>query len=159
MIAVAPFTGAHLAQTLAWMQDESLRAALLVDRTIDAEAHRAWYASARIDPSQKLYVLLAEGAHIGNFSFRAIDPEAREADLVIYLGPDHRGRGWGRPALEAGLEAGRRPLGLARAGLVVRADNGTAIRLYSRAGFTETNRFSRLFRGAPVEVVRMVRAL
>jgi RimJ/RimL family protein N-acetyltransferase len=159
MISLVPFDRSHLPATLRWVQDDDIRAGILLDRRIDAESHAHWFESASRDSSQKLYAILDGAVHIGNFGFRSIVPDDRCADLWIYLGAGSRGRGAGFAAVLVGLKIGFGDLGLRRITLIVRTDNAAAIRVYKKAGFAEEGilRGGAHFGGRPVDVLRMAK--
>ncbi len=68
-----------------------------------------------------------------------VDPEQRRAFIYdIAIDEPHRGKGYGRRALEL-LEEFVRPLGVTRISLNVFADNDVAIGLYQKQGYRPTN--------------------
>ena len=68
-----------------------------------------------------------------------VDPAQRRAFIYdIEIDEPHRGKGYGRRALER-LEEFVKPLGVTRIGLNVFADNDVAIGLYQKQGYRPTN--------------------
>lgn len=97
---------------------------------------RPWSAAEIADLAGLPYnFLIAQGA--GFVMGQAIAGEAEL--LTIAVDPAARGQGQGGLLLQAFLDRAR-TLGAERAFLEVAADNGPAIRLYSRAGFSQSGR-------------------
>ena len=96
------------------------------------------------------------GALVGHFYFE------EKGDVLEYglgLRPELTGRGLGLEFFRAGLEFGKRRFTPASVTLAGAAFNVRAIRVYERAGFTETGRHMRTFeRFGAVEFVDMVLA-
>jgi ribosomal protein S18 acetylase RimI-like enzyme len=61
----------------------------------------------------------------------------------VHVAPEHRGKGFGRQAMEAAVAEGRR-LGLPSVRLNVWGGNDVALRLYESMGFQVTSRHLRL---------------
>ena len=136
--------------------------AALLDR-MDLARNETWIAGRVADPQGQgtLVVEDAEG-HVAGY---ALTGPARDDDAAglgelgaIYLDPDARGRGFGRPLLDAALEE------LAAAGfgtvvLWVLTANASARRFYERAGFRPDGAVRTLdFDGTPIEEIRCRRA-
>ena len=99
---------------------------------------RAWIARRTSDPAALFFVIAGEGdAAIGFAQIVAIDERSRHGMFGIAIGAQHRGRGHGRAALAAIVDAARRDGRLDKLVLHVAADNAAARELYRSAGFTE----------------------
>jgi ribosomal protein S18 acetylase RimI-like enzyme len=117
----------------------------------------AWPSEGAEERATALFArLLSDGLHTPGHEFRSIVTEAGEIvgalwfaaeaevgrggayiwDIVV--DPDHRGRGYGREAMEA-LEPLARSLGYDTFRLHVFADNAIARHLYQSVGYDETD--------------------
>jgi RimJ/RimL family protein N-acetyltransferase len=92
-------------------------------------------------PRVKLLAIQTKaGEVVGFLRLNDLDFIARKATLRILIGPDYQRLGYGREALRGLIRFCFRELGLHRLGLVVRADNLHALRLYERLGFVPEGR-------------------
>jgi RimJ/RimL family protein N-acetyltransferase len=165
---VRPATGAD-ARTIAEIRVASWRAtyagmlpAGILDG-MDVARNEAWIAGRVADPQgQGTLVVEDEGGRVAGY---ALMGPARDDDAAglgelgaIYLDPDARGRGYGRPLLQAAVAE------LASAGfdavvLWVLTANAPARRFYERAGFRPDGAVRTLdFDGTPIEEIRYRRA-
>jgi RimJ/RimL family protein N-acetyltransferase len=132
-ILLTPWTDAHDAQTVAWLNDPYIRATFGITSEPTLEGHRQWKA---MQSCLSAFAIITAGQHIGN-ALLARDDRHRSAYLQIYLGSaDHRGRGIGRASLGQLLEIAFVQLGLHRVWLHTLPGNAAAERLYRSAGFT-----------------------
>jgi RimJ/RimL family protein N-acetyltransferase len=81
-----------------------------------------------------------DGALVGRASLFEFDDLARNAELGISFGPEHRGKGYGRDAIRVLLDYGFRHRNLHRVWLEALATNEPALRAYAAAGFVEEGR-------------------
>ena len=88
-------------------------------------------------------------------------PDADDADVIsMYVAPEERGRGIAALLLDALLAALRESGTVRRVGLYVNAEQGAAVRLYERAGFSITGRTrGRLGDGNEHDLLHMERPL
>lgn len=86
------------------------------------------------------FAVTVDGELIGTVSLWGIDVHNRRGHLGITLGPDARGKGYGRDACRVLLGYAFRDRGLHRVQLEVLADNERALRAYAAAGFVEEGR-------------------
>lgn len=98
-----------------------------------------------------------DGTLIGRAGMFAFDELARNAEVGLGLGPDHRGKGYGREILRLLLSYGFTHRNLHRVWLECSAENERAVRAYRAAGFTEEGRLRdhAWINGRYVDVVRM----
>ena len=78
------------------------------------------------------------GAFIGNLEF--MDVRDDEAELGIAITAGKQNRGYGKEAITALVDYGRKELGLNRILLKVFPDNARAIHVYEQCGFREYDR-------------------
>ena len=156
-VTLQPLAPEHLAASFRWINDERIRAGLLVDRVISEEAHQAWFTALAADESQAVFAVIAGDFHVGNFGYRHLSPRHRSGDLWMYLGPEHQGRGLGDAMLKAGIWKGFDGLALRKIYLQVRTDNVRAISLYARAGFRVEGvlQGEQMYAGQAVDMLRM----
>jgi aminoglycoside 6'-N-acetyltransferase len=87
------------------------------------------------EPVEQL-TLLVDGEIAGYIQFaEEADPDARHAELDIFLGPDHLGRGLGTEAMRLVVRHLIEERGHHRITLYTSPENGRAIRSYEKAGF------------------------
>ena len=77
------------------------------------------------------------------------------AEIGLGLRPDLTGRGLGLAFLQAALRYAAQALGATSFTLAVAAFNHRAIKVYERAGFSETERYLHATNGAMHEFIRM----
>ena len=88
------------------------------------------------DPDLHRFTLLLDGEVVGYMQFaEERQEEFRHADVDIFLGPDHQGRGLGGEAMRAMLRHLIDGRGHHRVTLSTAPDNARAIRSYERVGF------------------------
>jgi aminoglycoside 6'-N-acetyltransferase len=88
-----------------------------------------------LEPVEQLTVLV-DGEVAGYVQFaEEADPDARHADVDIFLGPEHQGRGLGTEALRLVVRHLIEERGHHRITLSTSPDNARAIRSYEKAGF------------------------
>lgn len=97
------------------------------------------------------------GTLVGRAGIFAFDNLARNAEVGLTLGPEHRGQGYGREVLALLLDFGFTHRNLHRVWLECTATNERAIRAYRAAGFVEEGRLREQawIDGAYVDMVRM----
>jgi aminoglycoside 6'-N-acetyltransferase len=87
------------------------------------------------EPVEQLTVLV-DGEIAGYVQFaEEADPDARHADVDIFLGPDHQGRGLGTEAMRRVARHLIEERGHHRITLSASPENERAIRSYEKAGF------------------------
>jgi RimJ/RimL family protein N-acetyltransferase len=129
-----------LARTHRWHNDPALYATLVgAFRFVSPEAEQQWLAQQTGFSRERVSLAIClrpGGTHIGNLYIYDIDPIARRAQLGIFIGDRrHRGRGYGRAAMDLAIRHAFGDLGLQRLWFTVLADHAAAIRLYERCGF------------------------
>jgi UDP-4-amino-4,6-dideoxy-N-acetyl-beta-L-altrosamine N-acetyltransferase len=157
MINLIDLAESHLAATYRWVRDPSVRDGLLVNRKISAEEHRAWFAKLANDSSQRVFAVLVDGCHVGNFGYRNLLPGHGTGELWMFVGPEFQGRRMGFPMLNRGLEMGFGPLKLRKVLLNVDTANTRALLLYARAGFRVEGLLhaEQIYHDRPVDLLRM----
>jgi UDP-4-amino-4,6-dideoxy-N-acetyl-beta-L-altrosamine N-acetyltransferase len=101
-----------------------------------AEQHRAWFAAFLADPDRKGWIILRDGAPCGSLTLEGLTGAQRRAKWGWYIGDaEARGRGAGRAAQALGLDRAFEDYGLQKVWSEVHADNETALRAQTWAGF------------------------
>ncbi|WP_451988187.1 GNAT family N-acetyltransferase [Azospirillum endophyticum] len=156
-VTLAPLGEAHLARSLSWINSDSVRDGLLVDRLITIQEHRAWFAALNRDELQAVFAASATGIHVGNFGYRHLAPKHGTGEMWMFLGPEHQKRGLAFPMLKAGISKGFSSLGLRKIVLHVAIGNARAVSIYARAGFQVEGvlRAEQMYRGQPMDLLRM----
>lgn len=129
---------------------------------MDVDRDEARFRVKLADPRQRAFVVEDRNGHVAGFVLSAAARDEDAAGLgevqAIYLDPAARGRGLGRPLLDAAL-ADLAGAGLATVVLWVLTANVPARRFYERAGFRLDGAARILdFDGTPVEEIRYRRA-
>ena len=122
------------------------------------EAYKEWSDEAARKPEQGFsWAIEVDGTMVGRASLFAFDELARNAEVGLGFGPEHRGKGYGRETLALLLDFGFRHRNLHRIWLEVSATNERAVRSYRAAGFVEEGRLREhaWIDGAYVDVIRM----
>jgi RimJ/RimL family protein N-acetyltransferase len=127
--------------TLRWHNDPSLYATLAGSfRAVSRATEEEWLRHVSQPAPDALNLGIVEratGNLVGCVYLRDIDQESRSGELHVFLGePAARGRGLGEAACQAMIWHAFLELGLQRIYLKVLPENGRAIRLYERLGFT-----------------------
>ncbi len=105
------------------------------------EVARWWHPPAPgwpldAEPEIEKRVVLVDGVLAGYVQFyEEPDPTNRHADVDIFLGPDHMGRGLGTETMRAIVRELTEQRGHHRLTLWTSPDNPRAIRCYEKAGF------------------------
>jgi RimJ/RimL family protein N-acetyltransferase len=103
------------------------------------------------------FAVEAGGELVGRCGMFGFDELARNAEVGLGFGPDHRGKGYGREVLALLLDFGFTHRNLHRVWLQCTATNERALRAYRAAGFVEEGRMREhaWVGGAYVDMVRM----
>ena len=83
---------------LMWRNHSSVRAVSRNANLIDKTTHEAWLKTVLADPARVLLVGECQGKPIGVVRF---DMPAEEAEVSVYLDPDHKNEGFGSELLSA----------------------------------------------------------
>ena len=88
------------------------------------------------EPGLQVFAILVEGEPAGALQFwEEPDPGSRHADVDIFLGPDHQGRGLGTEAMGLIVRHLVEDRGHHRVTLSTAVDNARAIHVYEKVGF------------------------
>ena len=129
---------ADLKRTLQWVNTPEIADALSLSAPISKEQQERWFEALSNDDAKVVFAICDKesGEHIGNVSFRDIDPVDGNARFSIFIaGPEYRGRGVGSEATRLALEYAFGPLDLHKVYLKTTSTNGPAIAMYERLGF------------------------
>lgn len=121
----------------------------------DANADPADLAEL-LDPAgwgMRFFAADVGGELAGNLVFKLSDDGI--AEIGLGLRPDLTGRGLGLPFLRAAMGYAEQAFGATGFTLAVAAFNHRAIKVYERAGFSETDRYMHATNGALHDFIRM----
>jgi UDP-4-amino-4,6-dideoxy-N-acetyl-beta-L-altrosamine N-acetyltransferase len=100
------------------------------------ESHRAWFTAFLDDPDRKGWIILRDGTPCGSLTLEGLVAAQRRAQWGWYIGDaEARGRGAGRAAQALGLDKAFGEYGLQKVWSEVRAENETALKAQTWAGF------------------------
>jgi RimJ/RimL family protein N-acetyltransferase len=118
---------------------------------------RDWYERVVRDDTCAEFAVEVDGTLAGRCGLFDVDALARTAQLGIALGPEHRGKGYGRDAVRVLVDYAFTHRNLRRVWLECLAVNTAALRAYVAAGFTEEGRLREhaWVEGTYVDAVRM----
>ncbi|WP_020497426.1 GNAT family N-acetyltransferase [Sciscionella marina] len=104
------------------------------------ERFRNWTANESLEAVGFCVARKSDGALLGQAGLIGIDLRNRSAELIIMLGPEFHGKGYGSDTVRTLVRWGFAELDLHRVELWVFSFNTGAIGAYRRAGFTEEGR-------------------
>ena len=124
-----------------WRTDRETVASLGAPfRFIARAVDDAWYKSYLADRTRSVRLAVVDpvdGQHIGCANLTSIDSVARSAEFSIWIGEaNRRGRGIGQSVTRQVLDHGFKDLNLNRIYLFVLRDNGNALSIYKKIGFS-----------------------
>jgi RimJ/RimL family protein N-acetyltransferase len=158
-IRLVPFRREHLGDTLKWVNDTRVADPLMLRGPISEDSHQRWFDGLSERKSERFFAILVSpsGVHAGNLGFKGIDDRHLRAELWVYVGPEHQGRGLGRAAVRRATRFAFEQLRLDKLHLHVRPDNGAAIRIYEDVGFTAEGRLRSeiWYKGKRWDLIRM----
>ncbi len=137
-VNLRPVTVTDLRQLREWEQaPEVARLLTTVASALDArESPEQEYERLLRTPRIKLLAIQTqEDMLVGLLRLHDLDLIHRNAQVRLFVAPEHQGHGFGGDALRTVARFCFVELGLRRLGLVVRADHPYAQRLYARIGF------------------------
>lgn len=142
-ITLAPFEEKHLEATLHWINDIDIAKRINRVLTVTMMEHREWFRKVTLDQSQVIFAIEETGSkkHLGNCGLKNIDNRSRKAELWIYLGKEHAGKGAGVIATRNLIEYGFAYLNLNRIYLYTLVGNDPAIKTFNRSGMVEEGLF------------------
>ncbi|WP_461474694.1 GNAT family N-acetyltransferase [Microbacterium sp. HJ5] len=128
------------AMVLTWRNDPDTRRMSLQTDVVPLDQHVRWFTASLADPRRVILIVddTRTGEPVAMCRFDADEAMGTviEAEVSINLAPEHRGRGYGRPVLEAAiaaLEESHPKVQRLRA--VIRPENTASLRLFTAAGF------------------------
>jgi RimJ/RimL family protein N-acetyltransferase len=121
------------------------------------ETYVQGWEDGRSTPEKAPFAVDVAGELVGRAGLFAFDGLARNAEVGLAFGPEHRGKGYGREVLGVLLEYAFMHRNLHRVWLECTARNEAAIRAYAAAGFVEEGRLREhaWVDGRYVDMVRM----
>ena len=125
-------TEADSSLVLQWRNAPEVRRWSFQKDVIPADTHEAWFHEAL--RSDCRYILIAESDGVPMGIVR-VDRRENEAELHVYLGPEHMGRGLGSRVIEQGCVWARKHLGVSSIVANVIPENGASVRAFEKAGF------------------------
>lgn len=142
-IELKPFDEKHLEMTLEWVNDLSIMNYINRVIPVTMMEHKEWFKNITLDKRQTIFAIETKtpSCHIGNCGLKDLDFRSQKAELWIYMGKEHIGKGDGKKAVELLLNYGFRYLNLNRIYLYTLAYNKAAFKTFSYCGFKQEGIF------------------
>ncbi len=136
-IRLRPAEAGDVDLLLGWANDPVARAVSFTTAPIPRADHVAWFERALANPDRHLLIAMVEGVPVATLRLDAGEGPG-EAVISVNVGPESRGRGIGRGALEAATgEAAR--LGFARIVAWIRPETAASLRAFEAAGYSKVS--------------------
>jgi UDP-4-amino-4,6-dideoxy-N-acetyl-beta-L-altrosamine N-acetyltransferase len=131
------------ARTLAWRNQDRVRANMYSDHLIGADEHARWFAGSLSNPAAAYRIYEYQGRPLGFVSFTGIDRHNDRCSWAFYLGEADAPRGSGAAMELLALDEVFGDLGIGKLCCEVFAFNAAVVRLHKRFGFVEEGRLVR----------------
>lgn len=121
---------------LAWRNDPETRTHSFDTQPILEDTHRQWLTAMLAAPGERLFVAEVDGDPVG------VGRLTRSGDatlLHLTIAPEHRGRGYAAPVIEALVVEACRD-GLQHIDAYVKPDNIRSMRAFATAGFHQIDK-------------------
>ena len=136
-VYLVPFTMDQVEKTYEWVTDPDFQRLFLMREQPTWEGHEAYFNRVLADPSQRVFAIYYDNAHIGNCGLKNIVRE-EEGELWLYVGEaSMRRKKIGRSAAELLLHYGFEALQLEMIYVHFADFNVVARHLYERLGFKQ----------------------
>jgi UDP-2,4-diacetamido-2,4,6-trideoxy-beta-L-altropyranose hydrolase len=124
-----------------WANDSVTRSASFSSEPISWETHRAWLGAKLEDRGCLLFLATAGGGRpVGQLR---LDLEGDAAEISVSVGPEHRGLGFGRRLITAGLHEAFRQTGVANVRALIKPENTASVRAFEATGFKRVGETAR----------------
>jgi len=130
-ITITPATPADLDDLFAWRNDPITQRASKNSAPIGRETHAAWFAAALASPDHNIHIGYHGPNKIGSIRFDRIGDGQNTFLVSVMIAPEHRGRGFGKALLRAGIET--MPASLLNAEIAI--DNVPSRKIFEACGF------------------------
>ncbi len=142
MITFHPHRRDDIPLRIKWLNNKNANKYLVDDpnHMTNEEEQIKWFDRYETEGNKKFFTIFSDGVPIGFTGLSNIDHEKKQASVFIVIGEDeYRGKGNGKIILDLLLEEGHN-LGIDTFTLDVFKNNEPAVRLYTDAGFIETEK-------------------
>ena len=140
-LCLRPTTADDMMLYFQWVNDPAVRAGAFQSEMIDIATHHIWFARAIADKNVRMWVLLANGAPVGQvrLTFESVGEKGtfeKSVALIDYsVAAEQRGHGYGREMLA--LMECEVPQGMILVGQV-KEENVSSRRTFIALGYAET---------------------
>ena len=140
-ISLVPMEEGDVALVAGWINDERIGFFNGARFPVSLAEQTAWYRGVTGDRTkQKLLVVGPAGEKVGMVSLFGIDARNQNAEVGVYVSPDHQRQGYAAAALRLVLRFAFRELNLHRVHCAILGFNEASIRLFEGVGFREEGR-------------------
>ncbi|MDP6403372.1 MAG: GNAT family N-acetyltransferase [SAR202 cluster bacterium] len=119
-----------------WANDPVTRWNSFSPNEISLKEHSEWFRRTIASPSSRIYVVELDDEPVGQVRFDKVSSD--EAEIDVYIAPEHRGRGLGTLALRLTREMARKDLGIAGVIGIVKTSNPASCAAFQKADFVES---------------------
>jgi len=127
----------HLDIVHNWINNEIINESSGTRFPISKENQKNWILKTIQNKSKKkLIILNNENLEVGMVSIMNIDYRNRNAELGVYLDPDHVRKGYASMALSMLIDFGFQELNMHKLYAFIHADNKNSIRLFEKLNFS-----------------------
>lgn len=138
-VSLIPFTRDHVEKTYVWVTNTDFQRLFLMRGHPTWEGHKAYFNRVLADPSQCVFAIVHDDAHVGNCGLKNIVLE-KEGELWLYIGEaSMRGKNIGRFAAKLLLHYGFDVLKLEMIYVHFADFNVAACHLYEQIGFKQVS--------------------
>jgi RimJ/RimL family protein N-acetyltransferase len=141
LVSLVAMEESDVPRVAGWINDERIGWFNGARFPVSLAEQAAWFRNVQGDRSKnKLLIASPEGERVGMVSLFRIDPRNQNAEIGVYVAPEHQGRGYARAALRLMLNFAFRELNLHRVYCTILAYNAASLALFERLGFREEGR-------------------
>lgn len=137
VITLREATEADSMLLLEWRNSPEVRRWTFSPEPIPAEVHERWLAGVLKDKRRSLLVAEADGEPVGVVRIDLGETEG-EAEIHVYIGPEHHGKGLGGRVIDAACSWARDTLGIRKVLARIMPGNAASVRAFEKAGFRHT---------------------
>lgn len=115
-----------------WRNSPDVRKWAFKQEPISLETHRRWFKDALVNGHMHVLIAELDGSPVGVVR---MDETEDGAEVHVYLGPEHFGKGLGARVISEACAWARRSLGIGKFFAKIMPENKASVRAFEKAGF------------------------